>query len=132
MHTFIGPNGTTFTFNSDHSGSVGMRVKDDPSGKTYWFSCHDVIFFDWVIPDMKFNTYASDDQSAQVQITIYTAMYPNGTVRTYGPYTFTSGSTYINTRGRGRLMKIRIESDDAGSWWRIGAPKLRIAQSGTR
>lgn len=111
----------------------------NPVIETGWFALtegHDVIFSDWILYDMKFAPFNSSSQSAQIQVTFYTVMYPNqvdtSAMRTYGPYTFTSATLYKNIRLRGRLAKIRLESSDAGSFWRLGGPRLRMAPSGTR
>ena len=110
-------------------------VPIEPVIETGWMALsegHDIVFMDWVLFDMKFMPYNSDDNSAQIQMTVYSAMYPNETPREYGPYTFTSATTYQNLRVRGRLVKFKFTSDDAGSYWRIGGNKARLAPSGTR
>ena len=38
----------------------------------------------------------------------------------------------INTRVRGRQMAIRIESDELGTTWQLGAPRIDIRQDGRR
>lgn len=107
-----------------------------PSIETGWFTLtegHDIMFMDWILWDMIFKLYNSSNQSAQVQMTIYSVMYPNDpSPRTYGPYTLTSATLYQNLRVRGRLVRFKFTSSDAGSWWRIGANKCRLAPSGTR
>ncbi len=106
-----------------------------PVIETGWLSLtegHDIIFMDWMFWDMVFKLFNSSNQSAQVQLTIYSTMYPNDTPRTYGPYTFTNATLYQNLRVRGRFVRFKFTSSDAGSWWRIGGPKARIAPAGTR
>ena len=87
------------------------------------------IFVDQIWPDMKWGYYGSA-QNAQVKITFYVADYPGQTPLTYGPYTMTQASTYITPRFRGRLTSIKVESDDIGSWWRIGNIRYRLQQDG--
>ena len=38
----------------------------------------------------------------------------------------------INTRVRGRQMAIRIESDELGTTWQLGSPRIDIRQDGRR
>lgn len=87
------------------------------------------IFVDQIWPDMKWGYYG-DAQSAQVSITFYVADYPGQTPQTYGPYTMTQATTFITPRFRGRLTSIKIESNDIGSWWRIGNIRYRLQQDG--
>jgi len=56
--------------------------------------------------------------------------YPNSTPSVYGPYTMTSAVQFITPRFRGRLVSIRIESNDIGSWWRLGNIRYRVQQDG--
>lgn len=91
----------------------------------------DLPFVDWVIPDFKFG-YFDGSQTAEIQITFRVADYPSDAPRTYGPYTVSEATEYINTRFRGRLVAIRISSSDTGSFWRIGNIRFRVAPDGRR
>lgn len=102
--------------------------------ETGWFVItegQNFSFVDWFFPDMKWALF-NGAGSANVLVTIYATDYPNGTVRTFGPYTMTSASTYINTRLRGRQIKLRFESNDIGSFWRLGNMRFRMAGDGRR
>lgn len=90
---------------------------------------NEVMFVDWVLPDMRFNDFGSSTE-ATLQITFTSYYYPGGPSETHGPYTFTNSTQYINTRIRGRLISIRIESNDLDSFWRLGGMRSRIAQDG--
>lgn len=92
---------------------------------------NDLAFVDWVLPDMKFGTY-SGAKTASCIITFLVTDYAGDMPRSYGPYTYTQATQYITTRFRGRFMAMRIESTDAGSFWRIGALKYRWALAGRR
>ena len=94
------------------------------------------IFVDQVWPDMKWG-YFNGSQTATVLLTFYVADYPgsavsaaSGGVRTYGPYTMTDATTFLTPRFRGRLLSVKIESNDLGSFWRIGAMRYRFSQDG--
>lgn len=91
----------------------------------------DFAFVDLFMPDMRWGFY-DGAQDAQVAITITAVDYPNGTERSYGPFTVSQARQYANTRLRGRQMKFRVESDDMGSFWRLGNPRYRYRPDGKR
>jgi hypothetical protein len=86
-------------------------------------------FVDLVWPDMKWGQYDAA-QSATVQISFLVADYPGDTPTLFGPYSVTKATQYFNTRLRGRLVAVKISSDDLGSFWRIGAIRYRYAPDG--
>ncbi len=86
-------------------------------------------FVDLVWPDMKWGQL-SQAQTATVQISFYVVGYPGDTPTVFGPYSVTKATEYFNTRLRGRLVSIRISSQDLGSFWRTGAIRYRFAQDG--
>ena len=88
-----------------------------------------LMFIDQVWPDMKWG-YFGGAQSADVLLTFYVTSYPNEAPTAYGPYTLTQATTYITPRFRGRLVSIKIESNDTDSWWRLGNIRYRIQQDG--
>lgn len=87
------------------------------------------MFVDQVWPDMKWGYY-NDTQSANILLTFYVADYPGQTPIAYGPFTLTQATTFITPRFRGRLVSIKIESDDIGSWWRLGNIRYRYQEDG--
>jgi hypothetical protein len=87
------------------------------------------VFVDQIWPDMKWGYY-NGLQDADLTITFYVADYPHQTAITYGPYAFNNQTNYITPRFRGRLMSIKMESSDIGSFWRIGATRYRFQQDG--
>jgi hypothetical protein len=86
-------------------------------------------FVDLVWPDMKWGMYDAA-KTATVAISFYVADYPGDMPAVYGPYSVTQATKYFNTRLRGRLVSIRISSQDLGSFWRIGALRYRFAPDG--
>jgi hypothetical protein len=87
------------------------------------------MFIDQVWPDMKWGYYGGV-QSANIRLTFYVTDYPGLTPVAYGPYTLTQTTTYVTPRFRGRLVSIRIESNDIGSWWRLGNFRYRLQPDG--
>lgn len=87
------------------------------------------MFVDQVWPDMKWGYYGGA-QNANVLLTFYVSDYAGQTPTAYGPFTLTQATTYITPRFRGRLVSIKVESNDIGSFWRIGNTRYRFQQDG--
>jgi hypothetical protein len=88
-------------------------------------------FVDWFFPDFKFGEFGGT-QDATVLTTITVVDYPNGTERVFGPFTMTQAKNYINCRLRGRQIKLKFESNDIGSFWRLGLMRYRMTGDGRR
>lgn len=87
------------------------------------------MFVDQVWPDMKWGYY-NDTQAANILLTFYVADYPGDTPIAYGPFTLTQATKFITPRFRGRLVSIKIESNDIGTWWRLGNIRYRYQEDG--
>lgn len=87
------------------------------------------MFVDQIWPDMKWGYYGGT-QGATLTFTFYATDYPGDTPTVYGPYTMTQSTEFITPRMRGRLVSIKIESDDLGSFWRLGNIRYRYQQDG--
>jgi len=97
------------------------------SFQTGYFAMTDAdvkMFVDQIWPDMKWGYY-NGSQGANVKITFYTADYPGDTPITHGPYVMTNSTKFITPRIRGRLVSIKVESSDIGSFWRLGNIRYR-------
>jgi hypothetical protein len=112
--------------------NAGTIAMDSTFQSGYWNIAdgNEMVFVDWIIPDMTFNTYPGSTPPANLTFTFYATDYPSGPVRTYGPYNYTNTTQYINTRIRGRLMSVKVEGDDLGTFWRIGRIRYRYAPDG--
>lgn len=86
-------------------------------------------FVDFILPDMIYGMTGAV-ANATVLITFYVTQYPGATPLVFGPYSTTAMSTYISTRFRGRLVSIKVESNDVGSWWRSGSLRYRWIPDG--
>lgn len=116
-----------------HETGTTLAGVSAPSFRTGWWSIadgNDLSFVDWVLPDFVWGTY-SGTKDAQIQMTFYTVDYPGDTPRTYGPYTVTSATEYINLRARGRLMSVMITAGNP-QFFRLGRIRFRWASSGRR
>jgi len=88
-------------------------------------------FVDWILPDAKWGNFNAA-QSATLVFTFFVSDYAGGPERIYGPFGVTDTVPYINCRMRGRFWRCRIESQDLGSFWRIGRMQFRWAPAGKR
>lgn len=101
--------------------------------QTGYFALSDAdqkIFLDEVWPDMKWEYYGSNNPSANVQLTFYATDFPGATPTVHGPFNMTSATKFVCPRIRTRLLSIRIETQDIGSWWRLGNMRYRIQPDG--
>lgn len=94
------------------------------------------MFVDQVWPDMKWGYYGGP-QGANIKITFYVTDYPGISPSSssppavaYGPFTVTQATEFITPRFRGRLVSIRVESDEIGSFWRLGNIRYRYQIDG--
>ncbi len=120
-----------FLFQHETSNDANGQAMDS------WFQTGDfeigdgqfMTFCDYILPDMIYGQLGQM-QNATVLITFYVKQYPGDTPLVFGPYTTTAASTYISTRFRGRLVSIKVESADVGSFWRLGSLRYRYTQDG--
>ena len=91
----------------------------------------DFFVIDEIIPDMRWGTFAGA-QTAQIQLTLNVVNYPGDTPRTFGPFAITQQSQKITTRARGRQGSFTVQSNDIGSFWRLGKIRYRFAPDGRR
>jgi hypothetical protein len=94
-------------------------------------------YVDEVWPDMRWDyfsgtstAYYGAPNSATVQLTFYVVDFPGQQPKVFGPYSVTQATKYISPRFRGRLVSIKISSDDLGTFWRLGNIRYRITQDG--
>ena len=88
-----------------------------------------MTYIDQFWPDAKWGTF-NGSTNANLKLTFYVTNYPGDTPRTYGPYTVTQATQYIVPRFRGRLVSIKVESNDFNSFWRMGAMRYRYQPDG--
>lgn len=116
----------------DAVNSSGLPIAMNSSFQTGYFVLDEAdhkMFVDQIWPDMRWGYYGGS-QNANVLITFYVADYAGQTPSTYGPYTLTQATTFVTTRFRGRLVSIKVESNDIGSFWRLGNIRYRFQQDG--
>lgn len=91
----------------------------------------DFTFVDQMLPDFRWGTY-NGDSDAQLSVTLNVVDYPGQTPRTYGPFTYSQATRYIQMRLRGRQVSMTFSSSDSGSFWRLGRVRFRYAMDGRR
>jgi hypothetical protein len=78
---------------------------------------------------MKVTQLLPDEKTqGEVTTTFKSRFYPNGTERTYGPYTM---SNPTSVRFSGRQIRMRIEGDDLSDW-RVGINRIDAIAGGRR
>lgn len=78
-----------------------------------------------IVPDF-------EDLQGAVTITLKSRLYPNGTETTHAAQTVTSSTTKLDTRVTSRQVSLRFDSSAAPSFWRLGALRLDMRQTGAR
>ncbi len=86
---------------------------------------NEMLFVDRLIPDIEIN-------NGQVSFTIQTKEFPNGQLKTKGPFNLTQNIETVRFRSRGRQARIKIENDATGTEWRYGDLRLDIQEDGLR
>lgn len=87
------------------------------------------MFVDQVWPDFKWDYYGQDS-SAELELSFFTADYPGDKPRQHGPYLMNKNKDFLSPRFRGRLVSIKVGSNDLASFWRIGAMRYRFTPDG--
>lgn len=97
----------------------------------YWATSEADVksFIDQVWPDMKWGYYGGT-QNATVNLTFNVTDYPGETPISYGPFALTQGTNFISPRFRGRLVSIKLDSTDVGTFWRLGNIRYRAQPDG--
>lgn len=97
----------------------------------YWATSEADVksFIDQVWPDMKWGYYGGT-QNATVNLTFNVTDYPGETPLSYGPFALTQGTNFISPRFRGRLVSIKLDSTDVGTFWRLGNIRYRVQPDG--
>jgi len=122
---------TQFIFQHETSPNANGEAMNSYFQTGYFVltEANEKMFIDQIWPDMKWGYYGGS-QGANIKLTFFVTDYPGQTPLQYGPFTMTQAVTYITPRFRGRLVSIRIESDDTDSWWRIGNIRYRLQPDG--
>ena len=89
-----------------------------------------LTFIDQFWPDAKWGLYGSENQNAMLKLTFYVANYATDTPTAYGPFDLSTAVEYVTPRLRGRLVALKFESTDTGSFWRLGNMRYRFQQDG--
>jgi len=93
----------------------------------------EVTFVREMMPDFKFGFGADGTGSGTVNVSVYFYDYPRSTPRISGPFAVTDATTVIFPRGRGRIIRILIESGgELDTFWRLGNCRYRAQADGKR
>lgn len=78
-----------------------------------------------IVPDI-------EDLQGGVNVRVRGRQFPAGPERDYGPYTILPTTQQIFFRATARQMALRFDSASAPSFWRLGALRLDMQQTGAR
>jgi hypothetical protein len=78
-----------------------------------------------IVPDF-------EDLSGGLTVTLKGRLWPAGDETEHGPYTVLTTTERVDLRTTARQMAIRIDSASAPSFWRLGALRLDMVQSGAK
>jgi hypothetical protein len=93
----------------------------------------DILFVNKLIPDFK-------NQVGNVNISLKSRYFPTDTQTTKGPFFYSTSSSKINVRTRGRQIAVRLESngynninnDALDEDWRLGTLRFEVQPDGKR
>ena len=83
-----------------------------------------LMLVDKIIPDATI--------TGNLNFTVKTKKYPNGTETSKGPFTIDQNSTKVSMRAKGRQMKIKIDNSNVGDTWSLGDLRLNSRADGLR
>jgi hypothetical protein len=89
----------------------------------------EMMFCNWLLPDMIWEAYDSANPSASISMTVNSYKYLPGPPRSQ-TFTVTSATKFKNPHLRGRFLSIQIGSNDVGSFWRFGGTRLQLSRDG--
>lgn len=107
------------------------------TGDFYISEGEDFVFIDQVYPDFKWGI-SGGSETAQILISLLCRDAPGDPQRVYGPFVVSKAVPFVNpanpdgTRIRTRQVALRVESVDAGSFWRLGKVRFRYSPDGRR
>jgi hypothetical protein len=78
-----------------------------------------------IVPDF-------EDQVGNVDITLKTRMWPNGSITSRGPFIATTSTSKLDTRVKAREVAVRLESSAVDSFWGLGAIAFDAQESGEK
>ena len=118
---------------NDNDGSPMTDVFIESSDFDIDQVVEDFQFINRIIPDIKFTgTAATGSDGQAVNLVLKRRNFPGEELTTAVTSTCTSNTTKIDTRVRGRQAVLRIESNDDGVGFRVGAMRLDFRPDGRR
>jgi hypothetical protein len=122
---------------ADPSGRVYFQEKDFSNDGSARTSLLETLYFNIADGD----TFATimgvrpdfDDIKGGVALTFYSKNYPqDSNERTYGPYSISPSTKRLSVRIKGRQLKYKITTNDAPSFYRLGAMTFDFRPSGQK
>ena len=134
------PNGIIYQHEIGYNNDGSGMISSFETGYMQLNDADNLVFIDQIWPDFKWVTAGGgtggSTSSTTLYVTFYGTNYPGDTPTVYGPYAVTSGTEYISTRIRNRLLAIGVSTSSDGinassnTFFRIGAMRYRYQVDG--
>ena len=126
------PSGVVYSQENGPDADGQPLVSSYTTSYFYLSEGEEFVSVDKFYPDFIWDTYPRTGTSVQMHVTFNVVNYPGDTPRTFGPYTFSQSTEYIDLRFRGRQVSMTFQSADTGSFWRNGKNRFRFSTTGRR
>lgn len=123
--------GVVYVHETGNDADVQPIASGFTTGYFYLDEGRSFVFIDEIIPDFKLGKYGQS-QDADIQITVSGIDDVNDTPVQYGPFIWNASSKKISTRIRARQVSLTVQSEDSGSFWRLGQVRFRYTLDGRR
>jgi hypothetical protein len=122
-------NGIIYSHETGADADTGPMTSGFTTGYLYVDEGEDFVFIDKIFPDFIWESVGGTT-SANIQIIINAVRWPGDSPVTYGPYTVTQNTPQIDVRIRARQISLNVQSQDSGSFWRLGRIRARYTRDG--
>ena len=110
------------TGTDDDGAALAAHVETSPLEITV--EGDQLMLVDKIIPDATV--------TGNLNFTVKTRKYPNGTETSKGPFTIDQNSTKVSMRARGRQMSIKVDNTNIGDTWSLGDLRVNSRTDGLR
>jgi hypothetical protein len=110
------------TGTDDDGAALAAHVETSPLEITV--EGDQLMLVDKIIPDATV--------TGNLNFTVKTRKYPNGTETSKGPFTIDQNSTKVSMRARGRQMSIKVDNSNIGDTWSLGDLRVNSRTDGLR
>jgi hypothetical protein len=122
-------NGIVYSHETGADADTAPMTSGFTTGYFYLGEGEDYAFVDLIMPDFIWESVGGS-QSANIQVTVNAVRWSGDSPVAYGPFTVTQATPSIPVRIRARQFSLTIQSQDSGSFYRLGRIRVRYAPDG--